>query len=58
MGQRVRQEGRYHDIVEFVLLRPQLFVTDDRVHLNEELSEGVIDLTFNHPSFDHSEDRR
>ena len=56
--QVVREEGWNHDVVELVLLGPQLIITNIRVCLHEELLERIVDFTGNHPCFDHGEDRR
>lgn len=52
----VCQEGWDHDIVQLVLLRPQLVIANIRISLNEELLERVIDLSSYHPCLNHRQD--
>lgn len=47
------QKAGNHDIVKCVLLRPKLIVWYIRILIYKELSEGVIDLSLNHPGLDH-----
>ena len=54
----VRQESRDHNIVQLVLLSPELVVAYIGVGLDEELLEGVINLSCQHPGLDHREDWR
>ena len=56
--QVVCQEGRNHDIIEAVLLGPELVVAHIRVRLDEKLLKRVVDLSRHHPNFNHRQDRR
>ena len=49
----VGKESWYHDVVQFVLLCPELAITDIWIRLNEKLLEGIIYFTGHHPCFDH-----
>ena len=49
----VRQERWDHDIVELVLLSPELIIPNIGVCLNKELLKRIIYLACHHPYFDH-----
>ena len=51
--QVVGQESWYHDVVQFVLLGPELAIANVWIRLNEKLLEGIIYFSSHHPCFDH-----
>ena len=51
--QVVGKESWYHDVVQFVLLCPELAISNVWIRLNEELLEGIIYFSSHHPCFDH-----
>ena len=53
VSQVVRKESWYHDVVQFVLLCPELAIADIWICLYEKLLEGIIDFSSHHPCFDH-----
>lgn len=55
MCERIRKERRYHDVVNLVLLSPQLVVSDHGIHLHKELLKRVVDLSLYHPSLYHGQ---
>ena len=52
------EEGRNHDIVEAVLLGPELVVAHVWISLDEKLLKRVVDLSGDHPDLDHGQNRR
>ena len=53
----IAQERRNHHIVERIFLGPQLVIGDVGIGVNEKFPKGVIDLSLDHPGFDHCEHR-
>ena len=55
--QVVREEGRDHNVVQFVLFGPQFVIAHVWISLHEKLLKRIVYLSSHHPGLNHGENR-